>query len=63
MANAAYASVIFRGKCPLSSRNVFLFARSVAAGWTAPLVSVTRETSVCSPAVGPFQSKVNSFQP
>jgi hypothetical protein len=59
----AYETVIFRGNCPLSSRNVFLFARSVAVGWTAPLVSVTRDTTVCSPAVGPFQSKVNSFQP
>ena len=58
----AYAIVTLRGNCPLSSRNVFLVARSAVVGCTAPLVSVTRDTSVCSPGVAPVHSKVNSFQ-
>ena len=40
-----------RGCCELSSRKVFLFARSCSVGCTLPVASVTRETSVCSPGV------------
>src|SRR5512134_2008805 len=50
-----------RGCCALCSRNDFLFSRSFSVGCTWPLTSVTRETTVCSPGVAPFQSKWNSF--
>ena len=54
--------ITFRGYCELSSRKVFLVANSSAVGWTFPVTSVTRDTSVCSPGVAPFQAYVNSFQ-
>src|SRR5260370_17884720 len=53
--------ITFRGNCELSSRNVFLVANSSAVGWIFPVTSVTRDTSVCSPVVAPFQAYVNSF--
>ena len=43
----------FRGCWELSSRKVFFVSRSSAVGCTVPLTSVTRDTSVCSPAVAP----------
>src|SRR5215471_14773458 len=52
----------FLGCCELSSRNDFLFSRSFSVGCTLPVVSVTRETSVCSPGVAPFHVYENSFQ-
>ena len=45
--------VSFLGCCELSSRKLFLFARSSAVGCTCPVASVTRDTSVCSPGVAP----------
>ena len=55
-AHAAYEIITFRGYCELSSRNVFLLASSSVVGWTLPVTSVTRETSVCSPGVAPFHA-------
>src|SRR5687767_9181754 len=48
-----YAIITLRGCCELSSRKVFLFSNASAVGCTAPVTSVTRETSVCSPGVAP----------
>src|ERR1700730_7311923 len=51
----AYEIVSFLGNWELSSRNVFLISSSSAVGCTFPVISVTRETIVCSPGVAPFQ--------
>jgi hypothetical protein len=53
---AVYAIITFRGNCELSSRNVFLVSSSSEVGWTLPLTSVTRDTTVCSPGVAPVQT-------
>ena len=57
-----YAIKTFRGNCPLRSRKVFLVSCSAAVGCTLPVLSVTRDTIVCSPAVASFQSYVKNFQ-
>ena len=49
------AIMTFLGCCELSSRKVFLRARSAAVGCTTPLASVARDTSVCSPGVASSQ--------
>ena len=48
-----YATITFRGNCSWDSRGVILSLSSSADGWTLPLASVTRETTVCSPGVAP----------
>ena len=58
-----YVTITVRASCSLRSRKVFLTAPSSSAvGCTLPLTSVTREVSVCSPDVAPFQSKLKNFQ-
>jgi hypothetical protein len=47
------AIITFLGYCELSSRKVFLFSRSFSVGCTRPVMSVTRDTRVCSPGVAP----------
>src|SRR5438093_13304261 len=54
--------ITLRECCELSSRKDFLFSRSFSVGCTLPVVSVTRETNVCSPGVAPVHMYVNSFQ-
>lgn len=49
---------IFLGCCSFASQYVFLslISGSSAAGWMRPSSSVARETRVCSPSAGFFQS-------
>src|SRR5438034_6776355 len=46
-----YEIITFRGACEFCSRNDFFVSSSCSVGWTRPLVSVARETSVCAPGV------------
>lgn len=50
-----YAMITLRGNCSWASRNVILSPSSSAVGCTAPVTSVTRETTVCSPGAAPSQ--------